>query len=290
MFAKRIITLITTALLASSISGCVNPLDTAKFESALASLKESPLEGFKLSDTRKPTCGIDYCEPNPGYTFTNQGTPDSLPVFCQKLIDWVTKNGADSWIAGEDFIAMPLEGHQGAAQVACVGGITSFVGSTNDIRWWVVGNPTSYEISTVMNRDGKTVNDDRMLPHTWEEARGLLMDGTRLTMDLLSAIETYRIKNPDADPSSVKTIEEAIKGIELDPATKIITDKNGKAHYLNLPADDIFLERCLNIKPFDQEFFGVISPGEGFLPMWITPEEEPQDQFGYSTSGACHER
>jgi len=286
MFGKSTI-IAAVAAICLALTGCTNPLQTARYEKALAPMVNQPLEGFELTDTVEPVCGIDYCEPNISYTFTKNGNPDSKADFCKKLIAWVKGFGADSWPAGDDFIAMPLEGHEAAAQFACVGGSTSFLGYNGDVRWWVVAGPTSYQLSTVMNREGNGLSDDRMLPRTWEEARADLFAGTRLNMDILSAIETYRIVNPDADPTSKRTIEAALARVELDPATKLVFDENGKVKYIDIPADDILLERCLNIGEYDPEYFGVISPGEGFLSAWLNPEEEIVDEFGYLTSGSC---
>ncbi|MFM2024833.1 MAG: hypothetical protein RLZZ56_846 [Actinomycetota bacterium] len=272
-----------------TLSGCVNPLDTLKFDSALAQLRELPVEGFEETGSRKPTCGIDYCEPNPAYTFTSTGTDDSWPVFCQKMIKWVVESGGDSWLAGDDFIALPIKGYEDAAQFSCVGRNTSFVGSKDGIRWWVVGGPDSYELSTVMSKGdyGSGVVDDRMLPHTWDEGIALLLDGTKLTMEILSAIETYRTENPSEDPTSVKTIEKALNGVDFEPKDHVITDENGKAHYIYIPADGVYMERCLNITPYDPEYFGAPNPKTGFLANSNDPTGPRPDQFGYVTSGPC---
>ena len=287
MLAKKTIAILISALAVTSLSGCLNPIQGAQYEAALSDLKANPLEDFKQSAYSKPTCGIDYCEPNPGYTFAKNGAPDTWPVFCQKQITWLKKMGADSWLAGEEAIAMPLEGHEDSAQVACVAGNTSFLGTTDGIRWHVVAGPTAYDIRTVMSREGQGPEDERFLPHTWDEAKKLLMDGARNTMNILSAIASYRLDHPTEDPSSTKTIKAALKDLDIDPGIKIIKDNEGKAHYLDIPADDVFLEFCLNISPFDPEYFGTPSPRDGFLSIWQPTESATVNQFGYSVSGAC---
>ncbi len=272
---------VVIAALSVALSGCANPFVSNANEQALADMKSNTMEGFTLVGTTEPVCGIDYCNTNWAYDFANESPNENQAGYCTRVISWAKEHGADSWLADGDYVAMPIEGHEGAAQFACVGGLNySLLGSTGNVRWWVSGGPAHYQIATIMNPGG-AIDDERMVFHTWDEARDLLIDESRHISDLLSAIETYRIDNPQADPSSITTIEAALKPLELDPATTIIEDKGGKAHYLILPAGQFMLELCINITPYDPEYFGAPNPGNGFIPLYLAEDAETIDEFGY---------
>lgn len=286
MFLKKSLALATTAIAIIALTGCSNPAQTAKYQDALSAMVESPLEGYELSTTDEPTCGFDYCNPNFTYIFTSSTKEDQAP-FCAAMIDWAAKSGADSWFYDPEYIALPLKGHEGAALYACFGGNQfNLAGTTKGIRWTVNGTPGQIVLSSIMNREGG-LDDDRMKPHTWDEGRALLFEGDRLNMDILSAIETYRTENPKANHSSTETIMKALKGIDLPDGFRVVNDSMGKAHYLEIPADDVMLERCINITPFDENFFGFPNPKSGFTVLYILDGNPATDQFGYTYSGKC---
>lgn len=283
MFVKITISALALAL---TLTGCTNPVLSAKLSNATAEMLTSPLEGYELTSTVEPVCGFDYCEPNYTYQLTSSSDTDDRTAFCKKMIDWATKFGGDSWFFDPEFIALPIEGHEDAALFACFG-VDGFniVGTSKGVRWQLNGSPGQLQLSTVMNREGN-LDDSRLAFHTWDEGKSLLFDGTRLNMDLLSAIEKYRTANPKADPVSESTIKAALKDITLPEGIKFVKDKNGDVHYIDLPADDVLLQRCLNIKPFDETYFKMPKPKDGFTTFYIM-EGEPVDQFAYVTADAC---
>ena len=286
MLVKRALAIATSAIAMLALAGCSNPAQTAKYQDALSEMVASPPDGYTLLQTDDPTCGFDYCNPNYTYLFSSPDKAAQAP-FCAAMIDWATKSGADSWFYDPEYIALPLKGHEGAALYACFGGNQfNLAGTTKGIRWTVNGSPGQIVLSSIMNREGG-LDDDRMKPHTWDEGRALLFEGDRLNMDILSAIETYRTEHPNENPSSLKTIEKATKGLTLPIGLKFIQDKSGKVHYLNIPADDVMLERCINITPFDEKYFGFPNPKTGFTVLYIFDGNPVIDQFGYTYSGKC---
>jgi hypothetical protein len=66
-----------------------------------------------------------------------------------------------------------------------------------------------------------------------------------------------------------------------------VLDESGNAHYLYLPSDGFMLQRCLNIKPFSEEFFQMRNPGEGFVGLFILDGQPKTDEFGYLESVKC---
>lgn len=286
MSAKRTIAVLTAALTLLVLTGCTNPALSRKLSDATSKMVASPPEGYKLSETSEPTCGIDYCDANFTYIFRSSSTESKAP-FCASMIEWASKWGADSWFYDPEYIALPIEGHSGAALYSCFGGNQfSLAGTTKGVRWTVMGTPGQIVLSTIMNRDGN-LDDDRMKPHTWDEGRALLFDGDRLQMDILSAIETYRTEHPNENPSSMETIKKATRALKLPSDIKFKKDKSGKVHYLNIPADDVMLEACINITPFDESYFGFPNPKVGFTQLYLMEGESVIDQFGYSANGKC---
>jgi hypothetical protein len=106
-------------------------------------------------------------------------------------------------------------------------------------------------------------------------------------MDILSALETFRLQNPKLNPSDEATAKAALKDIELPEGSKFVNDKSGNVHYLFIPSDGFMLERCLNIKPFSETYFQMTNPGSGFVGLYIVDGQPKTDEFGYITSGNC---
>lgn len=281
---KKLLAATLIAASALTTTGCTNPVTTGQYKAALEQIKNHPLEGFTLSETREPVAGIDYSNPNPSYVFTSESTDDQA-TFCTKLIPWAQKYGADSWLVDPEYVAMPIEGRESLAQMNCIGGNQfSIVGSTKDVRWWIQGSPQRIEISTVMSQEGG-LDDQRMVSHTWDEAIKQINPDYKLRMDILSAVETYRLAHPKEDPSSVATITKAIANSEPKPT--IVKDAKNKAHYLDVPAGDYMAQLCINITPYDEKYFLAPNPGEGFF-LLFNPSDQPQiDEFAYSTTDPC---
>lgn len=286
MFAKRIISAIVALSAVLAVAGCTNPLQSKHIADAMSQMVSSPLEGYRLDQTVEPTCGIDYCNANYNYIFTSSDKDDKS-TFCKKMFDWATKFGADSWYFDPEYIALPIKDYEGAAMYACFGGNQfNLAGTSDGIRWTLSGAPGQLLLGSLMNREGG-LDDDRMKFHNWDEGRALLFEGTRLNMDILSAIETFRTQNPKLDPSSPSTIDKALKGVELPVGVKLIKDKAGQVHYLDIPADDVLLQRCINIKPFDETYFGFPNPKSGFTTLYILEGAPVIDEFGYTKTDAC---
>ena len=148
------------------------------------------------------------------------------------------------------------------------------------------GDGTQLMVETIMGMEG-SLEDERMTLKTWDDAKSQLFEGTRLHMDILSALETFRLENPELNPATLSTVNAALKALELPKDSEVVLDKSGSAHYLYLPSDGFMLERCLNIKPFSEEFFQMANPGEGFVGLYILDYQPKTDEFGYIDSAKC---
>ena len=281
MLAKRVIPLLITTL---ALTGCSNPIVVNNNKAALQPMVEAPMEGFTLSQTEEPTCGFYNCNVNPIYVFTSNSNTASKQDFCGQLMKWGQGFGVDSWLFDPEFISIPLKDHEASYLVSCSLGEGALIGtSENGVRWTLAGNSSRYEFSTVMNRDGQ-LDDERLKYHDWSEAVSLLSDGFKLNLAALDAVNTYRSENPKADPSSKETINNAIKGLGAN--IELIIDSNsGKVTHLRIPADGYLLERCINIKPFNEDFFKVKNPITGIFSTHQTEEVPKIDEF--SASMAC---
>ena len=292
---KKLKLIIAAAIITLTLTGCSNPLFEERNRLALAPIIESPPPGFTVSENGKPTCGIDYCNSNYGFIFTSDSTSTDRPEFCSWFVEWAVGKGADSWMSDPNYIAIPIKGHEGTAQIACIGAMNFSLlgGKLGEPRWMMSAGPAQFTVETIMNREGG-IDDSRMVYHEWDEAIALLFSGTRADMSALDLVNSYRLANPNEDPNSPKTIEKALKSfpsIKLDetPELEIIEDKDGKAKYLFIKKDSVMLARCLNIKPFDSEYFKIDNPGTGFVGMYLTEEAPVVDQFGYMTTGTCRQ-
>lgn len=281
MFAKRIIPALIATL---ALTGCSNPIVVNNTKAAVQPMVEDPMPGFKLSETVEPTCGFDYCNVNPTYVFTSNNIDNtSNQDFCGKLMKWGKGFGVDSWFFDPEYISLPLKDHEASYQVSCSLGEGALLGtSENGVRWSLAGNPSRYEFSTLMNREGG-LDDDRLKYHDWTEAVDLLSDGFKLNLAALDAVNTYRSENPNADPSSEETITNAIK--DLDAKIELVKDSAGQVTHLRIPSDGYLLERCINIKPFNEDFFKVKNPITGIFSTYQT-EDVPKINE-YSSSGEC---
>lgn len=273
-----------------SVSGCATAGASRINAEALAEIKNNPMPGFELasSDEGDAFCiPASYCTTNASVLFTSTKTFDSRADFCKELVAWAPSVGADSWMYDPDYIALPIKDHEGAAQFACLGANNySLIGSTGDVRWTLSGDGNQIYVGTIMGMDG-SLEDERMTLKTWDEAKSQLFEGTRLNMDILSALETFRLQNPKLNPSQESTVKAALKDIELSEGSNLVLDESGNAHYLFIPSDGFMLERCLNIKPFSETFFQMPNPGSGFVGLYIVEGQPTTDEFGYITSGNC---
>jgi hypothetical protein len=280
VLAKRIIPVVIATL---ALTGCSNPIVVNNNKAAVQPMVEAPMEGFTLSETIEPTCGFDYCNVNPTYVFTSNSNTASNQDFCGQLMKWGQGFGVDSWLFDPEFISIPLKDHEASYQVACsLGGATLLGSSENGVRWLLSGSPSEYQITTLMNREGG-IDDDRVKYHDWAEAVGLLSDGFKLNLAALDAVNTYRSENPNADPSSEETITNAIK--DVDAKIELVKDSTGKVTHLRIPPDGYLLERCINIKPFNEDFFKVKNPIIGIFSTYQTEDVPKTDEF--SASGEC---
>ena len=284
MITKTFIkTTVAAALLGLALTGCSNPIVVNNTKAAVQAMVENPMPGFKLSETIEPTCGFDYCNVNPTYIFTSTSNTASKQDFCSQLMKWGQGFGVDSWFFDPEFISIPLKDHEASYQVACsLDGATLLGSSENSVRWLLSGSPSEYQITTLMNRDGQ-IDDDRVKYNEWTEGVGLLSDGFKLNLAALDAVNTYRSENPNADPSSEETITNAIKNV--DAKIELVKDSTGKVTHLRIPPDGYLLERCINIKPFNEEFFKVKNPITGIFSTYQTEEVPKIDEF--SASGQC---
>jgi hypothetical protein len=243
---------------------------------------EAPMPGFTLSETIEPTCGFDYCNVNPTYIFTSSSNPASKQDFCAQLMRWGQGFGVDSWFFDPEFISIPLREHEASYLVACsLGGSTLLGTSENGVRWLLSGSPSEYQITTLMNRDGQ-IDDERAKYHEWSDAIAALSDGFKLNLAVLNAVNKYRSENPNEDPSSQGTIEKAIQLIPESPTFELVLNSKGKVAFVKIPPDGYLLERCINIKPFNEDFFKVKNPITGIFSTYQTEEVPKIDEFSAS--------
>lgn len=284
-----------TVIAALSLSGCSNPIQVEQNRAALESIVNNPPTGFTLAETRKPTCGIDYCTTNYGYLFTAEPESTDRTEFCDWFIPWAWQNGADSWMTDPNYIAIPIEGHEPTAQLACIGGMNFSMlgGKPGTPRWMIGAGPTMIMVETIMNREG-SIDDERMVYHEWDEGLALLYNGTRVDMSALDVVNSYRLANPSEDPNSPETIKKALEALptiplEIEPKIDVIEDDSGNARFLFVHNDGTLLDRCISIKPFSEDYFKLPNPTTGFIGMYITEDQKFIDEFGFMKSDSCPE-
>jgi hypothetical protein len=279
MFAKRIIPALIATL---ALTGCSNPVVVNNTKAAVQTMVEAPMPGFTLSETIEPTCGFDYCNVNPTYIFTSSSNTASKQDFCSRLMKWGQGFGVDSWFFDPEFISIPLRDHEASYLVACsLDGATLLGSSENGVRWLLSGSPSEYQITTLMNRDGQ-IDDERAKYHEWSDAIAALSDGFKLNLAVLNAVNKYRSENPNEDPSSQGTIEKAIQLIPESPTFELVLNSKGKVAFVKIPPDGYLLERCINIKPFNEDFFKVKNPITGIFSTYQTEEVPKIDEFSAS--------
>ena len=293
---KKLAIAITAASLAIGLTGCSTWSGNSTIESgnsankaeiaAAEEMSKHPMPGFALNSIGygdRDCVWLGPCNTNATVNFTTSKRFDSRPQFCKDLISWLPSIGADAW--GVSDIPLPLKGHEGAATFSCIGvEYFRFFGTIKDVRWQLEC-AESYLNITASSDD---FEDDKVLEtRGWDEAFSLMSPGNRLNMEALSAIETYRLANPKANPSSTKTIEKALKDVQLPKGSKLVKDKSGKVHYLYLPKDENLLERCINVTPFDTEYFQIENPGSGFIALPVPDGQAVIDEFGYTDFKAC---
>ena len=273
-----------------SVSGCATGQASRVNYEALAEIKNNPMPGFELTSSQigDSVClPASYCTTNASLWFTSTKTFNSRADFCKELIAWAPSVGADSWMYDPDYIALPIKDHEGAAQFACLGANNySLLGSSGQVRWTMSGEETQLTVETIMGSDG-SLEDERMTLKTWDDAKAQLFEGTRLNMEVLSALETFRLENPQLNPSKLSTVKKALKAVNLPEGSEVVLDESGSAHYIYLPSDPLMFERCLNIKPFSEEFFQMPNPGEGFVGLYTLDGQLKIDEFGYLDSAKC---
>ena len=282
MFVKTFLrTTVTVALVSLALSGCTapNPLLAFSNQQALAEMKANPVDGFKFASEYGPNCGflVSVCSENYSYEFTASTSAMTKSEICKKILTWAIKHGANAWVAESD--RAPIKDHEGSAQFACVGANNfGILGNNGDIGWQISAiSPTNYVLQS----------GDRNTDLMWDEAIALWPEFTKRHSNVLSAIETYRIENPEVDPSAVETIEAALKPLNLSSAIKIIRNKNGKAQFLSLSGEDTYSDRCVDITPYDPDFFRSPNPGNGFYPLYLDNAAPYIDEFGYTKYQAC---
>ena len=279
MFSKRIIPALIATL---ALTGCSNPVVVNNTKAAVQTMVEAPMPGFTLSETIEPTCGFDYCNVNPTYIFTSSSNTASKQDFCSQLMKWGQGFGVDSWFFDPEFISIPLRGHEASYLVACsLDGATLLGSSENGVRWLLSGSPSEYQITTLMNRDGQ-IDDERAKYHEWSDAIAALSDGYKLNLATLDAVNKYRSENPNEDPSSQGTIKKAIQLIPESPTFELVLNSKGKVAFVKIPPDGYLLERCINIKPFNEDFFKVKNPITGIFSTYQTEEVPKIDEFSAS--------
>jgi hypothetical protein len=283
MFTKTFIkTTVAAALLGLALTACSNPIVVNNTKAAVQTMVENPMPSFTLSETIEPTCGFDYCNVNPTYIFTSSSNTASKQDFCSRLMKWGQDFGVDSWFFDPEFISIPLRDHEASYLVACsLDGATLLGSSENGVRWLLSGSPSEYQITTIMNRDGQ-IDDQRAKYHEWSDAIAALSDGYKLNLATLDAVNKYRSENPKEDPSSEETIKKAIQLIPESPTFELVLNSKGKVAFVKLPADGYFRERCINIKPFNEEFFKVKNPITGIFSTYQTEEVPKIDEFSAS--------
>lgn len=287
--AFKVIALALTV--ASSLSGCVLVAASQNQNiHALDKVKANPMPGFELSGSGNGDSFCvpgSYCSANARADFTNTKPYASRADFCKEFIAWAPKVGVHSWWYDPDYIGLPIKGHEGAAQFACIGARNfALIGETNKVTWNVTGTLEEIRVETTMSTE-EGMDDPRMALKTWDDAVSQLFAGNKLSMDALSAIETYRLANPKANPNSMKTIETALKDIKLPDGSKLIKDKKGIAHYLYLPVSPELSERCINITPFDPSYFKMDNPGSGFVTLSGNDGDPMVDEFAYTLNTPC---
>lgn len=287
---RKLVTLATLAAVSLSATGCVPLSGSGATNSAIEKLGQKPMPGFFITatSTGDSICALaSYCSVNAMAEFTADKPYETRMDLCEDLIKWAPAIGADSWLYDPDYIALPIEGHEGAAQFACIdAGNFALAGSTDEVRWMLSPALDRYSVTTIMSNEGG-IDDERMTLKTWDDARSQLFDGTRRYMDILSTLETYRLAHPGQDPASMKTVVAALKPLKLDDSLEIVKDAKGNAHYISIPADEVMLAACLNIKPFDEKYFQMKNPGSGFVGLYLSEDRSIIDEFGYITPGTC---
>jgi len=280
MFTTRVIPILIATL---ALTGCSNPLVVNNTKAAVQPMVEDPMNGFTLSETIEPTCGFDYCNVNPTYVFTSKNLDNtSNQDFCAKLLKWGQGFGVDSWLFDPEYISIPLKDHEASYLVSCSLGEGALLGtSENGVRWSLAGNSSRYEFSTVMNRDGQ-LDDDRLEYHEWAGAVELLSEGFKLNLATLDAVNKYRSENPKSDPSSEETIKKALQLIPESPTFELVLNSKGKVAFVKIPPDGYLLERCINIKPFNEDFYKVKNPITGIFSTYQTEEVPKIDEFSAS--------
>jgi hypothetical protein len=287
MLRKKLATAVAAALVLVTLAGCANPIVVASAQKALQPLAENPMPGFKLSLKYDPSCGIDYCTVNPRYEFTSNNPTKTRPEFCKDLLTWATKYGADSWLFDPENIAIPTKGHEASFQVACASGESALLGtSENGVRWLLSGNSSMYQFGTVLNTDGQ-LDDARTKLVGWNDAIGQLSSGAQRNLEILDAVNSYRIGHPQENPRALETVKNALKAVKQSSDIKLIEDSKGKVNHLQVPADGFLVERCINIEPFDETYFLVPDPGTGIFGSYRNEEDTPLEEFGFITSGVC---
>jgi hypothetical protein len=287
---RKLATFVTLVAMSLTASGCVPLSGSGNTNSAIEKIAQKPMPGFFIAakSSGDSFCALaSYCSVNASAEFTADKPYESRMDLCEDLIKWAPAIGVDSWLYDPDYIALPIKGHEGAAQFACIDASNfALSGSTDDVRWMLSPTLDRYMVTTIMSNEGG-IDDPRMTLKSWDDARAELFDGTRRYMDILSALETYRLAHPDQDPASMKTVMAALKPLKLDSALEVIKDAEGKAHYISIPADQVMLAACLNIKPFDEKYFQMKNPGSGFVGLYLTEDRPVIDEFGYITPGEC---
>ena len=287
MLIKRLATLAAASLVLGTLAGCANPIVVASTQKALQPLAENPMPGFKLSLKYDPSCGIDYCTVNPRYEFTSKNPTTSRPEFCKDFFTWATKYGADSWLFDPENIAIPTKGHEASFLVACASGESALLGtSENGVRWMLAGNSAMYQFGTVLNTDGQ-LDDARTELVGWNEAIGQLSSGAQRNLEILDAVNSYRIGHPQENPRAFETVTNALKTVKQSSDIKLIEDNKGEVNHLQVPADGFLVERCFNIEPYDETYFLIPNPGTGIFGTYSTEEDAPLEEFGIIKSGAC---
>jgi hypothetical protein len=228
-----------------------------------------------------------YCTTNASLILTSTKTFNSRADFCKELIGWAPSVGADSWMFDPDYIALPLKDREGVAQLACVGTNNySLIGSKGKVRWTMSGDGSQLNVATIMGTDG-SLEDTRMVLNTWDFAKSGLFAGTQLNMDVLSALETFRLENPKLNPSKLTTVKAALKEVNLPKGSEFVLDTSGGVHYLYIADDGFMMERCINVKPFSETYFQMSNPGTGFVALTIFEGQPIPDEFGYTTFTKC---
>ena len=284
MFAKTFMKSVLIASIATlSLSGCANPLLAYSNQQALAEMKANPVAGFKLTSEVGPNCGlfVVVCSENYSYEFSTDDHNKSQAEVCKQVFAWAAKYGAYIWHA--DSYGAPIKDHENSAQFACVG-VSDFniVGNSGSIGWAIERVTSSgYWLSSFSGLEPKK---------SWEESFALWPPLVQRHSNVLSAIETYRMEHPEADPTAVSTVEAALKPLNLGAAIKVISNKKGEAKFLSLTGDDYYYDTCVNITPYDPNYFQAPNPGNGFYPLFLGDNTIEINEFGYTKYAACDEK